>query len=240
VSKILNLKTDKERGSLEIKNQTETSADLCVYGYISDTKWSTDNQTVIPADVKALLEEIKDVKTLNIYINSGGGSVFAGMAIYNMLKRCKAEKIVYVDGIAASIASVIAFCGDKLVIPSNSYLMIHKAWTLAIGNAEEMLQTAEMLETIDKGILCVYEENLKDGVSSEDIKQMVEAETWMTGDEAAEYFDVTVTEANEAVAYTGPLNYENIPKGLKRDKPKDKAKEKQKQSLARLKLALDI
>ncbi len=236
--KILNLKTDKERGTLEIKNQTAISADLCVYGYISDSKW--DNETVIPADVKALLDEIKDVKTLNIYINSGGGSVFAGMAIYNMLKRCKAEKIVYVDGIAASIASVIAFCGDQLVIPSNAYMMIHKAWTLAIGNSDEMLQTAEMLETIDQGILGVYEENLKDGVSAEDIKQMVEAETWMTGETAAEYFNITVTEANEAAAYTGPLNYQNIPEGLKREKPKDTAKEKQKQALARLKLALDL
>ena len=238
MSKILNLKTDKARGTLEIKNQTETSADLCVYGYISDSKW--DNQTVVPADVKALLDEIKDVKTLNIYINSGGGSVFAGMAIYNMLKRCKAEKVVYVDGIAASIASVIAFCGDQLIIPSNAYLMIHKAWTLAIGNSDEMLQAAEMLETIDKGILYVYEENLKGGVSTDAIKQMVEAETWMTGETAAEYFNLTVTEANEAAAYTGPLNYRSIPKGLKREKPEDTKKEKQRYALARLKLALDL
>ncbi|WP_330594436.1 Clp protease ClpP, partial [Clostridioides difficile] len=65
---------------------------------------------------------------MNIYINSGGGSVFAGMAIYNMLKRHEGFKTVYVDGIAASIASVIALAGDRVVIPQNAYFMIHKPW----------------------------------------------------------------------------------------------------------------
>ena len=233
----LNLKKGDERGSLEIRNQTEESADLVIYGYIADTKWCDDD--VVPAEVKLLLDEVKDAKTLNIYINSGGGSVFAGMAIYNMLKRFKAEKKVFVDGLAASIASVIAFCGDTLTVPSNSYMMFHKAWTIAIGNADEMLKVAEELEVIDKGILNVYEAHLRDGVSIDKFKPLVETETWMTGEEAAEYFNIDVAEALEAVAYSGKLDYRNIPDAL--NKPKNsEEKEKRKKALARLKLALDL
>ncbi len=233
--KQLNLAKNGEQGSLTIKNQTDTSADLLIFGTIADTKWCDDD--VIPKDVKTLLDEIKDVKTLNIYINSGGGSVFAGMAIYNMLKRFKAQKNVYVEGLAASAASVIAMVGDTLVIPANAFLMVHKAWTWTIGNMDDMLKSAEVLETIDIGMLAVYEENLNAGVSIADFKTLVDAETWLTGEQAAEYFDVTVAPATEAAAYTGPLNYQNIPKGLKREAPNGK---KQKQALARLKAQADL
>ena len=73
---------------------------------------------------------------MNIYINSGGGSVFAGIAIYNMLKRYQGKKTVHVDALAGSIASVIAFAdSDMPTIPSNAYLMIHKPWAGCEGNA---------------------------------------------------------------------------------------------------------
>ncbi|WP_256260999.1 head maturation protease, ClpP-related [Bacillus thuringiensis] len=110
-----------------IKNQTDSSADLFIYGdIINNTGWKWDDSDVMPDDVKNILGQLDDKSNLNIYVNSGGGSVFAGLAIYNMLKRNKAQKTVYVDGVAASIASVIALAGDRVVVPSNAFLMIHK------------------------------------------------------------------------------------------------------------------
>ena len=107
---------------LEIKNATDTTCDLYFYGDIVDS-WlgAFDDMDQYPEAIKNFLDEAKG-KDINIYVNSGGGSVFAGMAIYNMLKRHKGYKTVYVDGLAGSIASVIALAGDKFIIPSNAYV----------------------------------------------------------------------------------------------------------------------
>jgi ATP-dependent Clp protease, protease subunit len=186
---------------MNIKNQTSSSADLYIYGdIINNTGWKWDDSDVMPDDVKNLLDEIKDVKELNIYINSGGGSVFAGLAIYNMLKRSKANKTVYVDGVAASIASIIALAGDRVIIPSNAFLMIHKPWSGLYGNANDFRKMAEDLDRIESGIMNVYKENLKDGVDLATIQDMVDAETWLNGEDAEKYFNVEVIEANDVAA----------------------------------------
>ncbi|MCG8541238.1 MAG: Clp protease ClpP [Clostridia bacterium] len=224
--KVLELKSKdkkgkiKNAGKLEIRNQTEDKADLYLYGDIVSSEWGKwENTDVAPEDVKNFLDEIKDVNNLNIYVNSGGGSVFAGMAIYNMLKRHKAYKTVHVDGLAGSISSVIAMVGDKIIIPSNAYLMIHKAWSFTWGNADELRKFAATLDVIDKGILNVYAENMKEGVDIEDIQQMVADETWLTGQEAEKYFSIEVSQANEAVACTSDYfnRYKKVPKTLKED-----------------------
>ena len=85
---------------------------------------------------------------------------------------------------AASIASVIALAGDRIVIPSNAFLMIHKPWTISAGNANDFRKMAEDLDHIESGILNVYKENLKDGIGIEEIQQLVDAETWLSGEEA--------------------------------------------------------
>jgi ATP-dependent Clp protease, protease subunit len=187
----------------DIKNQTNNSADLYFYGDIIDnTGWKWDDSDVMPDDVKNLLDEIKDVGNLNIYINSGGGSVFAGLAIYNMLKRHKAYKTAYIDGVGASIASVIPFAADKVVIPTNAFLMIHKPWSWSIGNSNDFRKMADDLDKIEQGIMNVYKDNLKEGVDIETIQQLVDAESWLTGEEAAQYFNVEVAEATNAAACT--------------------------------------
>lgn len=118
MAKILELqrkdKHNKERtvGSIEIKNQTETTADLCFFGDINSEslgewqKYYPEDKA--PKDVQDFLDQLEDVSKINVHINSGGGSVFGGIAIYNILKRYDAEITVYVEGLAASIASVIA------------------------------------------------------------------------------------------------------------------------------------
>ena len=115
-----NKKKDNLKDFLQIKNQTDTSADLHFYGDIVSSWWGAwDDADQYPEKVKDFLDEAKG-KDLNIYVNSGGGSVFAGMAIYNMIKRHQGHKTVYVDGLAGSIASVIALLVIKLL-----YLVMH-------------------------------------------------------------------------------------------------------------------
>jgi len=206
---------------MSVKNLTDTSAELYMYGDITGHKWE-DSDTV-PEDVRDTLNQVKDVEQLNIYINSGGGSVFAGLAIYNMLKRHKGNKTVYVDGVAASIASVIAMAGDKVVIPSNAFLMIHKPWSIAIGNSNDFLKMAEDLEGIESGILNVYEENLADGADMEEVKRMVANETWLNGKEAAQYFNVEVVEENKMAACASDFldKYYHVPDNLKAKAPSE-------------------
>lgn len=227
---------------IQFKNSTDTSGqELYFYGdIVSDQccKWS-DTDTC-PQDIQDILNQIDGNKPLNIYINSGGGSVFAGLAIYNMLKRCPAQKTVYVDGLAASIASVIAMAGDKIVMPSNAFLMIHKASNIAMGNADDMRKMADDLDKIDEGILNVYADNIKDGVDINDIKSMVDSEKWLTGDDAAKYFNIDVTKSNKAAASIGDLsNYKNVPQELVKasTEPDNSAAELE---IVKAKLALEL
>src|SRR5690625_1566947 len=202
---------------MTVKNLTETSADLYIYGVIVDnTDFKWDESDVMPEDVKDAMEQVEGLKELNIYINSPGGSVFAGQAIYNMLNRNKAKKNVYIDGVAASMASVIAMVGDTIYMPKNAYLMIHKPLTIAIGNATDFRKMADDLDVIEDGLVNVYEENLKEGVDIETIKGLMEKETWLTGEEAIELFDVEVVEPKNIAAYGGDLlaRYEKTPQKL--------------------------
>ena len=197
-----------------IKNQTDTTADLYFYGDIVSNWWGAwDDTDQYPEAIRDFLKG-QEGKDLNIYINSGGGSVFAGMAIYNMLKRHKGHKTVYVDGLAASIASIIALAGDKIIIPSNAFLMIHKPWSWGMCNANDFRKMADDLDAIQKGILNVYEDNIVDGVEMSEIEKMVDEETWLNGNEASKYFSkIEVSEENNAAACASDYfkNYKNIP-----------------------------
>ena len=129
--------------------------ELILYGDISSSSWFGDEVT--PKQFKSDLASLGDVKKLNIYINSGGGDVFAGQAIYTMLKRHNAKKTVYVDGLAASIASVIAMAGDEIIIPANGMIMIHNPWTVMGGSATDFRKIADQLDLIRDTIAVVYE-----------------------------------------------------------------------------------
>ncbi|MGH0488464.1 head maturation protease, ClpP-related [Bacillus mycoides] len=215
---------------IKVKNQTDDSASLYFYGDIVSSWWGAwDDEDQYPENVRNVLDEVKG-KNLNIYINSGGGSVFAGMAIYNMIKRHKGMKTVHVDGLAGSIASVIALAGDKLILPSNAYLMIHKPWNGIAGNANDFRKMADDLDTIEEGIINVYKDNLKEGIDIEEIREMVQNETWLNGLKASEYFNVEVAEENAAVACVSNLfnEYKNTPKAFKEAKRKTKSNEQEK------------
>lgn len=196
---------------LEIKNMTDVSADLYFYGDIVSDWWGAwQNEDQYPDAIKNFLSQAEG-KDLNVYINSGGGSVFAGMAIYNMIKRHgeKNKVKVYVDGLAGSIASVIAFAGtEPPEIPSNAFLMIHKPWGAISGNADEMRKMADDLDKIQTGIMNVYEDHLAGGATIDQVETLVNAETWLDGKEAAKYFNIAQTDAADYVAAVGDyLNY---------------------------------
>ena len=128
------------------------------------------------------LKALGDVTTLMIYINSPGGSVFDGVAIYNQLRRHQARKIVSIDGIAASIASVIAMAGDERSIAGNGILMIHNPWAMAFGEAKDMRKMADSLDTVRDGLLNTYEE--RSTTPRAEIGEMMDAETWMSPEQA--------------------------------------------------------
>ncbi len=215
-----------EESYVSIQNLTEQSADLYIYGVIVDnSEFRWDESDVMPKDVLEALEQVKNLKELNIYINSPGGSVFAGQAIYNILNRSQAKKVVYIDGVAASIASVIALAGDEIKVPSNAFMMIHKPWVLAIGNSDNLRKTADDLDDIQKGIMNVYKENLAEGVEYETVENMVNKETWMSGEEIGEYFArVEVIQSKQVAACASEFlnNYHKAPSKLIKSTNKDK------------------
>lgn len=218
--------------SIEIKNETETTADLYFLGDINSEslgewqKYYPDDKA--PKDVQDFLDQLNGATKINVHINSGGGSVFGGIAIYNILKRYNAEIVVYVEALAASIASVIAMAGDKIIIPANAQMMIHKPSTYTMGNADDIRKDADILDGCQKVILNTYMQHVKEGVTAEQINELINAETWKTGEEWQEYFDIEVSEANNATAcmsnYYG--RYKNLP-----DKLKEKTEDRFEQPL---------
>lgn len=186
---------------LQVKNATEKEADLYFYGDIVSSWWgSWDNTDQYPDSVKKFLDGAKG-KKLNIHVNSGGGSVFAGIAIYNMIKNHDGETVTYIDGMAASIASVIALASDRVVMRTGSTFMIHKPLYNLWGcyNADDFRKMAADLDAVQACIMQVYKENIADGVDIKTIEKLVNAETYMTSDDAIKYFKIEM-DSLQAVA----------------------------------------
>lgn len=155
-------------------------SELIIEGVVSDMTWFGDEVTP-----KELRDELaKQSGDITVSLNSGGGDVFAGVAMYNALMEYEGNVIVRVDGLAASIASVIAMAGDKIIMSPGSMMMIHKPWTMAIGDANEMEKVKEILDGIEKSIVPIYEK--RTGKKKEEIEELLNAETWLTAEEAVE------------------------------------------------------
>ena len=202
---------------LKIKNSAN-KAEIYINGDIVDDSWNynwDDDPSIYPLDIKKMLDDYKD-KDVDVHINSGGGDVFAGIGISNMLKQHKGKTTAYIDGIAGSIASVIAFGCNEIVMPSNAFLMVHKPYTFAMGNANDLAKVIETLDTIQQGIVNTYLDHTKEDYKYEDINKLVDDETWLTGDKASEYFDIILIDSLKVVNCTSNLykNFKSVPKEI--------------------------
>lgn len=156
---------------------------LILEGAISSEDWWEDGLDVTP---QAFRDELSQHNgNLTVAINSPGGDVFAGVSIYNTLSAYdKGTVTVEVNGLAASIASVIAMAGDKVIMLPGSSMMIHKPWSVGIGNADELVKVAEVLNSIEESLVPIY--TARTGLSEERIKEMLAEETWLTPQEAVD------------------------------------------------------
>ena len=155
-------------------------ADIDIYGDI--TSWAWFEGETSAATLSRQLEELGDVGQINVHINSYGGEVAEGLAIYNALRRHSANITTTCDGMACSIASVIFMAGDERVMSSASLLMIHNAWSWAEGNAEELRKQADDLDIITSASKAAYLSRVS--IEEEELSALMDAETWITPDDA--------------------------------------------------------
>lgn len=181
-----------EKTYFSIVMASESEADIYIFGDITSWPW-------IQSDVSAwkLANQVKDldVERINVHISSYGGEVAEGLAIYNTLKNHKAKIKTICEGFACSAASVVFMAGADRVMNAASLLMIHNAWTVSWGDANDLRKEADDLEKISDTAANAYREG---GValSDEDLKALLDAETWITPAEALEWgFATTIHKA---------------------------------------------
>ena len=214
-------KTGKEEkvGYLDFaEGEKQGRCSLYFYGDIVSATWEMwCEEDRCPQNIADFLNQLDGYEDIDIYINSGGGDVFAGLAIYNQLKRYNGHKVGYVDGMAASIASVIMFACDELHFASGAQAMIHKPLCMAYGNADDFKAAIKHLNLCEDSILDVYMEHTKDGVTRERIQSLMAAETWFNGEKLAQYFDVEVEGRAAAAACVSDFFgwYRNAPESMR-------------------------
>lgn len=161
--------------------QNNNEVDIQIYGDITSWDWY---ETDVSSYTLSKQIEGLECDVINVYINSYGGEVAEGLAIYNQLKRHKAKVKTVCDGFACSAASVIFMAGDERVMSTASLLMIHNAWTYASGNAKELRKQADDLDTITQASINAYMQEVN--ITEEELRQMLDNETWISPQEAIE------------------------------------------------------
>lgn len=155
--------------------QENNEATINIYGDITSWEW-------YPGDISSYTLskqlEVIEADTIHVYINSYGGEVAEGLAIYNSLKRHKAKVKTYCDGFACSIASVIFMAGDERIMSTASLLMIHNAWTYTSGNANELRKAADDLDSITQASINAYMADIN--IAEKKLKQLLDDETWLS------------------------------------------------------------
>lgn len=184
----------KNKRMWEIRQQADApdTLQLYIYGDVEGDgyDWWTGQTIESETSAEHFRNELAahaDAKQIDIYINSYGGSVYEGLAIYNQLKRHTAHKTVCVDGFACSIASLIAMAGDEVIMPRNALMMIHNMWMYAVGNAAELRKAADDLGKMNEAGRTAYLQKAGDKLTAEKLKEMQDAETWLNAAECIEY-----------------------------------------------------
>lgn len=214
--------TKKEKDKIRNVGYLDLEADqegkkcsLYFYGDIVSSTWLSEwyEEDKCPQDIADFLKDLDGCENIDIYFNSAGGDVFAGLAIYNQLKRYSGHKTGYVDGMAASIASVIMFACDELYFATGAQAMIHKPLCWAYGNANDFKEAIRQLNLCENSILDVYMEHTRDGITRDKIASLMAAETWFDSNKIQMYFNVQIEEKAAVAACTSDYfaRYSNMP-----------------------------
>jgi len=204
----LKAKGKNKMKEFELKAKGKT-VEIWIYEDIGDT-W------IGGLSAKQFADELKAagaVNEINIYLNSSGGSVMDGLAIYNTLKRHKAHKTVDIDGFAVSIASLVAMAGDTIRMAENGMFMIHDPWIVTSGTADDLRTQAQAMDKIKDGLAETYH---KKAVSTlDEIKDMMSAETWLSAAEALDLgFIDEITAEQKMAAHFDLSKFKNAPGSL--------------------------
>lgn len=193
-----------------IRAVADNAADISIYdeigGWGISAHWFAEE-----------LVALGSITQINLHIHSPGGSIFDGLAIYNLLKNHPARKVVYVDGVACSMASVIAMVGDPVIMPENAMMMIHRPRGIAGGESSDIRDYADLLDKMESVIIPIYAE--KTGKSPDDIAALLASETWMSGAECVrEGFADKVIQPVRAMAQLHSKRleeFEHMPQNIK-------------------------
>jgi ATP-dependent protease ClpP protease subunit len=222
-------KEDKMNKWFSIINKSD-KAEVWIYEEIGEDFWTGEGVTA-----KSFQKELSGIKAgqIDLHINSPGGLVFDGITIHNLLKQHPATVTTYIDGLAASIASVIALAGDRVIMAENALFMIHKASGMVMGNSDDMRDFAEKLDKVNGSIATTYTSKTKK--DEKEINDLMTAETWMSADEALEmgFIDEIAGEADMAacakfVPVMAKAGFQHIPGSITANKGKPTAKDAEK------------
>lgn len=208
------------RSSLRMGSASETVLELLVYDEIGENWWTGGGVTA--KSVAAALHDAGDFDRIAVRVNSPGGDCFEGVAIYNLLRAQAKPVDVFVDGLAASAASVIAMAGGMVAMGDGAMIMIHNAASFAYGDAPELRKTADLLEKVSQTVGEIYVK--KTGKSADDVKSLMDAETWMGPQEAIDngfadrMIEQEASDAAQAKALAKTFNFrhcKHVPTALK-------------------------
>ena len=209
----MSAKQAKQWFTVVAKDNASDPVEILIHDQIGKDWWTGDG--VASKDFADALKEIPKDRNIVVGINSPGGSVWDGLAIYNLLNARKDKVTTRVDGVAASAASIIMLAGHEVSVPASALVMIHRASSVAMGNAEEMLKMASDLEKHDNVLSGIYQ--TKTGKSKEAIDEAMRNETWFNGTEAKAFGladVVTDTQPAQACAFDFKA-FRNVPEKLR-------------------------
>lgn len=189
----------KNKSWFSMVKKSDEVAEISIFDEI-DPFWG-----IGPKQFKDELDEVRGAKSIKLLLNSPGGSVFDGMAVYNLLSSVRDKLDVEVIGLAASISSIIAMAGKSLAIAEGAYLMIHDPFTVTVGGAEDLRKTADLLDTMKGEFIAIYAK--KSGLEDKEISKMMDDETWFTASQAVEKgFADSIEDYGEVAANASRFN----------------------------------
>ena len=163
-----------------MKALNDGKAEIFIYSDIGYDWWEDKSTAQLFAEE---LKNLGDISSIDLHINSNGGDVFDGQAIHSLIKNHKGFVTAYIDGLAASIATVIAMGADKVIMPKNAMMMIHNAWTGLYGNANDLRKMADDLDHINDTIVNTYLAKVKDKTDEATIRELMDKESWLNAEE---------------------------------------------------------